>query len=155
MTWYYESKPIDESILEAYVGFVYCITNLEDNKKYIGKKLLKFRKSKKVKAKKKRYLVESDWKTYWGSNKNLVVDVEELGEDKFIRQILRLCKTKGECNYFEAKYQFEMSALESNEFYNDWIMVKVHRSHIKKVDFSERASILRLLTEQEDSHALA
>lgn len=147
MTWYYESKPIDESILESYVGFVYCITNLEDDKKYIGKKLLKFKKSKQVKGKKKKFLVESDWKKYWGSNKNLISDVEELGEEKFFRQILRLCKTKGEMSYYEAKFQFEMSALETDTFYNEWIMVKVHKSHLKKVDFSEKCSIMRLLTE--------
>jgi hypothetical protein len=147
MTWLYESKPIDENILESYVGFVYCISNLEDNKKYIGKKLLKFRKSKQVKGKKKRYLVDSDWRTYWGSNKNLIADVDEIGEGKFIREILRLCKTKGECNYFEARYQFEYSVLEIDSYYNDWIMVKVHRSHIKKIDFSEKASIIKLLVE--------
>jgi hypothetical protein len=154
MTWYYESKPIDENILESYVGFVYCISNLEDNKKYIGKKLLKFRKSKQVKGKKKRYLVDSNWRTYWGSNKNLIADVDEIGEGKFVREILRLCKTKGECNYFEAKFQFELSALESETFYNDWIMVKVHRSHIKKIDFSEKTSIMKLLFEKENEHAL-
>lgn len=147
MTWLYESKPIDENILESYVGFVYCISNLEDNKKYIGKKLLKFKKSKQVKGKKKRYLVDSDWRTYWGSNKNLIADVDEIGEGKFIREILRLCKTKGECNYFEARYQFEYSVLEIDSYYNDWIMVKVHRSHIKKIDFSEKASIINLLVE--------
>jgi hypothetical protein len=143
--WTYNSQPIDETILDSYVGFVYCITNLVDNKKYIGKKLFKFKKTKMVKGKKKRLLVESDWKKYWGSNKNLIIDVEELGEDKFTREILRLCKSKGECNYFEAKYQFESSALESESFYNDHIMVRVHRSHIKKVDFSEKVGIMRLL----------
>lgn len=144
MTWLYESNPIDESILDQYVGFVYCITNLVDDRKYIGKKLLKFKKSKIVKGKKKRFLVESDWKKYWGSNKLLKVDVEELGEENFIREILVLCKSKGECNYFEAKFQFQLGVLESEKFYNDQIMARVHRSHIKKLDFSERESIMKL-----------
>lgn len=144
--WTYNSEPIDESNLESYAGFVYCITNLTDKRRYIGKKLFKFKKSKTVKGKKKRFLVESDWKQYWGSNKHLIVDVEELGEENFTREILRLCKTKGEMSYFEAKFQFEMGVLEDISFYNEWIMCKVHRTHLKKLDFSERASIIRLIT---------
>lgn len=136
MTWYYESAPIDEQILESYVGFVYCIVNLTNNKRYIGKKLLKFKKTKQVKGKKKKFLVDSDWRTYWGSNKALLEDVATFGEYNFKRVILRLCASKGECNYFEAKLQFETCALESDLYYNDWIMLKVHRSHLKKVDFS-------------------
>jgi len=137
MTWYYEYNQIDETILESYIGFVYCITNLTNGKRYIGKKLLKFKRSKRVKGKTKRFLVDSDWRTYWGSNKSLIADVESLGEDKFRRDIMRLCASKGECNYFEAKLQFECNVLETDSFYNDWIMLKVHRSHLKKVDFSD------------------
>jgi len=136
MSWTFESQPIDETILDDYVGFVYCITNLIDNKKYIGKKLLKFRRTKVVKGKKKKILVESDWKKYWGSNKNLIADVEKLGEDKFAREILKFCKSKGECNYYESKLQFERAVLETDTYYNDWIMCKIHRSHVKKLDFS-------------------
>ena len=136
MTWYYDNNPIDETILNSYVGFVYCIVNLTNNKRYIGKKLLKFKKTKQVKGKKKRFLVDSDWRTYWGSNKALLEDVSTLGESSFKRIILRLCNSKGECNYFEAKFQFEACALETESYYNDWIMLKVHRSHLKKVDFS-------------------
>lgn len=143
--WLYNGRPIDESELEGYVGFVYVITNLEDDRVYIGKKTLKFRKTRVVKGKKKRYLVDSDWRTYWGSNKLLHEDVLELGEDKFKREVLRLCKTKGELSYFEAKYQFETCALETDKAYNEWIMVKVHRSHLKKVDFSEKSSIMALV----------
>jgi hypothetical protein len=136
MSWTFESQPIDETILDDYVGFVYCITNLIDNKKYIGKKLLKFRRTKVVKGKKKKILVESDWKKYWGSNKNLIADVEKLGEDKFAREILKFCRSKGECNYYESKLQFERAVLETDTYYNDWIMCKIHRSHVKKLDFS-------------------
>lgn len=142
--WLYNGNQIDESILEDYVGFVYMITNHEDDRQYVGKKLLKFRKTKKVKGKKKKVLVDSDWKTYWGSNKHLIEDVKELGESKFTRKILRLCKTRGEMNYYEAKWQFEYNVLESEKFYNEWIMVKIHKTHIKKVDFSQNANIMAL-----------
>jgi hypothetical protein len=135
MSWIFESQPVYETVLDDYVGFVYCITNLIDNKKYIGKKLLKFRRTKVVKGKKKKLLVESDWKKYWGSNKNLIADVEALGEDKFAREILKFCKSKGECNYYEAKLQFERAVLETDTYYNDWIMVRVHKKHLSKVSF--------------------
>jgi flagellin-like hook-associated protein FlgL len=115
------------------VGFVYNITNLTNNKQYIGKKLLKKTKTKQVKGKKKRSLVESDWKTYYGSNKELQDDVIQMGTSYFKREILRLCKSKGECNYFEAKYQFELGVLQSEDYYNTWIQVKVHKSHLKNI----------------------
>ena len=140
--WLYDEGPVDESTLEEYIGFVYIITNLEDQRRYIGKKLLKFRRSKKVKGRKKKFLVDSDWKDYWGSNKSLQEDVRELGEERFERRILRLCRSRGEMNYYEAKYQFENDVLESDAWYNDAIMVKVHRSHIKKVDFASRRIIM-------------
>jgi hypothetical protein len=141
--WLYDDKPVDEPELENYIGFVYVIENKTDNRMYIGKKLLKFKRTKKIKGRNKKVSVDSDWKKYWGSNKNLQEDVLELGEDKFQRKILRLCKSKGEMNYYEAKYQFELGVLESDQYYNDAIMVKVHRSHIKKVDFSNQRVIMK------------
>lgn len=131
--WCYQGQIVESDIIEEYVGFVYNITNLTNNKRYIGKKLLKKTKTKQVKGKKKRSLVESDWKTYYGSNKELQDDVVQMGASNFKREILRLCKTKGECNYFEAKYQFNLEVLETNDYYNTWIQVKVHRSHLNKI----------------------
>jgi hypothetical protein len=107
------------------------ITNLTNGRKYIGKKLLKFKKTKQVKGRKKSFLVDSDWKTYFGSNKVLQEDVKNLGEQNFKREILHLCKTKGMCNYLEAKLQFENNVLESDEWYNDYIMCRLNGSHVK------------------------
>jgi hypothetical protein len=131
--WSYNNLIVDSDIIDEYVGFVYQITNLTNNRRYIGKKLLKRTKTKQVKGKKKRSLVESDWKTYYGSNKELQEDVTQVGASNFKREILRLCKTKGECNYFEAKYQFDLKVLESEDFYNCWIQVKVHKAHLKNI----------------------
>ena len=133
--WLHSGKPIDEESLEDFVGFVYIITCLESQRKYIGKKLFKFKRTKTVKGKKKRLSVESDWRKYWGSNKTLLEEVATVGEDKFRREVLRLCRSKGELNYFEAKYQFTMGALESEAYYNEWITLKIHKAHLKKVDF--------------------
>lgn len=130
--WTYQDKPVSEADVKNYVGFVYLITNIFSNRKYIGKKLFKFTRTKKVKGKKKRTKVKSDWETYFGSNKELLADVTKLGEDSFRREILHLCSSKGMCNYLEAKEQMLSGALESDDYYNDWIMVKVHRSHMKK-----------------------
>ena len=134
--WLYYGEPINESFLDDFIGFVYIITNLDSGRQYIGKKLFKFKRTKTVKGKKKKILVDSDWKTYWGSNKVLIEEVQSLGPDKYKREIVRLCKSKGELNYFEAKYQFTLGALESEQFYNEWIACKIHKAHLKKVDFS-------------------
>jgi hypothetical protein len=129
--WLYFGAPLTTELTEDYVGFVYEITNVDSGKKYIGKKLFKFSRSKQVKGKKKRFKIDSDWKDYYGSNNELKEDVDSLGTDKFKRVVLKLCKTKGDCNYWEAKYQFDYRVLESDLYYNSWISVKVHKSHVK------------------------
>ena len=128
--WLFEGKIVDSDVLEHNHGFVYLITNTANGHKYIGKKLLKKPKTRQVKGKKKKSLVESDWKSYWGSSKKLLDDIQELGYANFSREILRLCKSKGECNYFEAKYQMIYGVLEVDGWYNDWIACKVSRSHL-------------------------
>jgi hypothetical protein len=129
--WTLDGKIVDTEDIKDYYGFVYCITNLADGRKYIGKKFFYASKTKQVKKKKKRYKAESDWKTYYGSNDALKEDVNTLGKDKFKREILRLCKTKGTCNYYEAREQFVLDVLRDPNYYNIWIQVKVHKSHIK------------------------
>jgi hypothetical protein len=126
--WYYKNEPYEE--IGEYIGYVYQITNLMNNKKYIGKKNFYFSKTKQVKGKKKRIKVESDWKTYYGSNKELQEDVNKYGEQNFRRDILMLCKSKGEFGYYEAKLQFENNVLERDDFYNTWIMCRVHKKHL-------------------------
>ena len=78
----------------------------------------------------------SDWPTYYGSSEELQKDVVLYGKDKFKREILHLCKSKGECSYVEAKEQFAHKVMESEEYYNSWIMVRVRKSHIK--DYNAR-----------------
>ena len=126
--WLYNNEPFDD--IADYVGFVYIITNLTNGRKYIGKKNFYFSKTRTIKGKKKRSKIESDWREYYGSNKELLEDVEKLGRDLFKREIVRLCKSKGEFGYWEAKLQFENNVLESDEWYNTWIMVRVHKKHL-------------------------
>jgi len=138
MPWLYEGLEINE-LPEDCVGYVYCITNLTTGKKYIGKKLSKFSKTtyKTVKQKngikkrkKIRSKIDSDWRVYTGSNLELNKDIEELGIENFSREILYYCKSKAECSYIEAREQFNRKVLESDEYYNGIIAVKVHKSHV-------------------------
>lgn len=115
-------------------GFVYIITNLLDNRKYIGKKFFYTSKRKQVNKVRKRYKVESDWKEYWSSSEELKADIQKHGKENFKREIIHLCKSKGVTNYLEAKEQFQNSVLENKDmWYNSWIMVKVSRSHLNKI----------------------
>lgn len=128
--WLYNSFPFEE-IPETAYGYVYLITNTITGRKYIGKKLFWFRKTKVLKGKKKRIKVESDWREYWSSSDEVKKDVETLGTDKFIREILHICPNKGSCNYLEAREQMDRRVLETEDYYNGQIQCRVHRTHIK------------------------
>jgi hypothetical protein len=140
MSWYYENQLI-EQLPEECVGFVYLITNITTGRKYIGKKLSKFAKTsyKTVKLKngtkkkkKIRSKIDSDWRDYYGSNVELNKDVEQLGKENFRRDILFYCTSKAQCSYIEAREQFNHKVLESKDYYNGQISVRVHGSHILK-----------------------
>jgi hypothetical protein len=137
--WLFENSPV-ESLPDDCIGFVYLITNKVTGRKYIGKKLAKFSKTtyrtvklKNGNKKKKRIKskIDSDWQTYYGSNDELNKDVETLGPENFTREILYYCSSKAECSYIEAREQFRHQVLESDEYYNGHIQVRVHGSHIK------------------------
>lgn len=129
MVWYLDGCPVDE-IEPEYVAFVYEIENLQNGRKYIGKKQLLFKKTKILKGKKKKFMVESDWREYYGSNEELLNDVAEFGIGQFKRTILRLCKSKGEASYYESKFIFEADAIIKEEWYNSWISCRVRKSHL-------------------------
>jgi len=132
--WYYNNEQFDTAP-EDYQGFVYLITNLSNNRKYIGKKnfwkpkILPINKTRKRRV---RTRTESDWRDYYGSSQEVILLVEQTGRDSFQREILKLCKTKGEMSYYEAKYQFEKDVLLNDEYYNEFIGCKIHSKHLKK-----------------------
>lgn len=127
MHWTYKGKKVIEVPAE-YVGFVYMITNKTNKRKYIGKKLARFKKTRpplKGRKNKRRSEVESDWRDYWGSSDKLNEDIKILGEKKFKREILYFCKSRSELSYLEAKEQFTRGVLETDEYYNGIINVRV------------------------------
>ena len=139
MTWYYQNTLV-ETLPDDCVGFVYLITNNLSGRKYIGKKLAKFSKTtyKTVKQKngikkrkKIRSKIDSDWQEYYGSSPELTADIIKLGTKNFSREILFYCQSKSECSYIEAREQFSRKVLESADYYNGHIQVRVHGSHIK------------------------
>lgn len=136
--WTFQETVV-ESLPDDCVGFVYLIVNKTNDRKYVGKKLAKFSKTtyKTVvlkngtkKKKKIRSKIDSDWITYYGSSVELSKDIALLGVDNFTREILFYCKSKAECSYIEAREQFTRRVLESTEYYNGQISVRVHGSHI-------------------------
>lgn len=136
--WLYNNQEITE-LPEDCVGFVYLITNLTNQRKYVGKKLAKFsktsyktvtlkngtKKKKKIKSK-----IDSDWMEYYGSSIELNKDIEIHGKENFTREILFFCKSKAECSYIEAREQFTRKVLETTDYYNNNIMCRIHGSHI-------------------------
>jgi hypothetical protein len=141
INWLYNDTIFTEQDIGENYGFIYLITNMVNGRKYIGKKFFYSMKSKIVKGKRKKFKIISDWQTYYGSSAELQKDIDSIGVSNFKREILYLCKSKGECGYLEAKEQFDRCVLESEQYYNNWIMVRVRKSHIKAYNDRIMASI--------------
>lgn len=129
--WTYKGQEFLEEHIGSAYGYVYCITNTINGKQYIGKKFFSKAGYKTVKGKRKKIRKPSDWLTYWGSNKTLLEDIQENGEEHFRREILHLCNNRSDCAYLELREQIDRRVLESDGYYNDWVMVKVRKDNIK------------------------
>ena len=134
--WIYQGREFTEEQIGENYGFVYQITNRATNKKYIGKKFFWSTRTLpplKGKTRRRKKKVMSDWMDYYGSNEELKLLVEKQGTDFYYREILILCKTKGECSYMEAKLQFENDVLLRDDYYNEFIGCKIHSSHVRNL----------------------
>ena len=137
--WSYQGISI-KKLPEECVGFVYQITNTTNGRMYIGKKLAKFKRSRKPlkgRKNKRRYKVDSDWQDYYGSSDELTIDIKKLGKENFKREILFYCNSKAVMSYVEAREQFARKVLESNDYYNGHIRVRVHGKGILKEKASD------------------
>ena len=111
-------------------GFIYEITNVIENKKYIGKKqCLSKIKRKPLKGKKRNRIdhKESDWKEYTSSSNELNEDIKKYGKENFIFKILKICNSKWELAYFEIKEQLDRQVLLRKDYYNGIINVRIGR----------------------------
>ena len=137
MDWIYQGvkyEPPKDFSTDDYYGFVYCITNRTTNRKYIGKKFFWSKKTLpplKGYKRKRRSIIESNWRDYYGSSKEVQQLVEDKGTENYSREILHLCKSKGTMSYYEAKIQFQYDVLLSDEYYNEFIGCKIHSKHLK------------------------
>jgi len=132
--WLFEDKEF-EGDTEGFYGFVYEIENLSNGKKYIGRKYFTKAGYKQKKGKIKKIRKTSDWELYYGSSGSLKEDIEIFGKETFRRTILKLCKTRGECNYWESKFILERDAILNNKYYNESIQCRIHSSHVKHLLF--------------------
>lgn len=138
--WIYSGKPFESEDINEYYGFIYRITNTVNGHDYVGRKYFKTIKKRpplKGKKNKRRETVETDWKDYWGSSARLVEDMTRLGKDKFTREIIHLCKSRGETNYMEAYYQFKEGVLLKENNYNGIIQIKLGKGSVKDLIINE------------------
>ena len=138
--WTYLDKTFESEDILDYYGFIYRITNTTNGHDYIGRKYfttIKKRPPLKGKKNKRRETVETDWKDYWGSSARLVEDMARLGKDKFTREIIHLCKSRGETNYMEAYYQFKEGVLLKENNYNGIIQIKLGKGSVKDLIIKE------------------
>jgi hypothetical protein len=132
--WLYKNEELTELPVDC-EAFVYLITNKSSGMMYVGKKLAKFKMTKpplKGNKNKRHSTKESDWREYWGSSDRLKSDVEKLGPENFTREILHFCPSRGIASYLEAREQFERRVLETDDYYNGIINVRIGGSNILK-----------------------
>ena len=130
MTWKYNNQEFTE-VPKGMEGFVYLITNLTNNKKYIGKKHFWTRQKDRKTGRRK--TKESDWQKYFGSCDELIEDVKNLGEDKFLREILYLCPHKKSMSFYETMEQFKRDVIFKEEYYNTNVEGKFFSSEVDRI----------------------
>ena len=140
--WSYEGKPFTPSYdeLKEWQCFVYIITD-DDGRSYVGVKQFHKKVTRpplKGRKNKRRGIAESDWKTYTGSSSSLNEKVAGGGTDALTRrEILHLCRTKGDGAFLEAKEQFDRGVLFRDDYHNEIINLRTHSKHLSE-DLKEK-----------------
>lgn len=126
----------DSEHIGDYIGFIYVLRDMETDRLYVGKKIFHNKKAKpplKGKTKRRISYVESDWKDYYGSNPTIQQLMKTCDPYRFKREILHLCMSKSEMGYLETKELFDRGALISDQYFNDWITVRVTKKQLGAV----------------------
>ena len=129
--WLYQNTNFTSDDIDDKFGFVYCITNNENGRQYIGRKY--FWKFRTPKGKKRKVKSESDWKNYYGSCPELKEEIQQLGKQNFSRTILSLHNTKGQTNFEETRQLFVKGVLTESlsdgtpKYYNSNILSRYFR----------------------------
>ncbi len=131
--WIYKNTAFTSNNIGSFFGYVYCITNLQSSKQYIGRKY--FWQFRKPRGKSRKVRSESDWKRYYGSSAELNADRKLIGNNCFRREIISLHETKGWVNYEETKQLFLNNVLSEDEnYYNSNILGR----YMKKDYYNEQ-----------------
>ncbi len=134
--WTYNDVDFSSDDIGDYYGFIYRITNMVNGHDYVGRKYFRTkRKLKPLKGRKnnRHRIIETDWESYYGSSKRLLEDIEVLGKENFKREIILLCDTRGNTNYYEAKIQFDEDVLLREDNYNGIIAIKIGVGSVKNI----------------------
>ena len=129
--WTYQGSTFTSADINEFFGFVYRITNLQNGRKYIGRKY--FTQRRKLRGSRRKRTSESDWKAYYGSSKELTEDRKLLGSNCFKREIISLHRTKGQVNFEETKQLFLHNVLTETLdgitplYYNSYILGRYMR----------------------------
>lgn len=131
--WIYKDTIITsiEDVPEGSYGFIYKVTHKPTHKKYLGKKVLHYNKTLpplKGKKRKRKVVVESDWKKYYGSEQTIKQLIKEGKQDEFTREILQFVPTKKLLTYYETKLQFSEGVLEDDIWLNSNILGKFFKN---------------------------
>jgi len=143
--WLYKGEQIQD-VPEGTFGFIYLITNLLNNKKYVGRKYVSSTRKKPLTAKQKRegkkrqikVTTESDWREYMGSSKPLLEDIAKYGKDNFRFEILIFAETKGQTNFLEETAHHKLNVLIDPDFYNDSIGPRRYMGMKKDAEFHKK-----------------
>lgn len=135
--WHYNNKEfkIEDAPSEA-IGFVYVITDIHNDKKYVGEKLLWSKRKLpplKGKTRKRIKIVETDWKKYYGSSETVKALIEEHGVDNFHREIIHFAHNKSELHYLEAYEQITRGVLLRDDYYNGIVSCRINHRGLERL----------------------
>lgn len=116
--------------IKEHFGFVYLITNNINGRWYVGKKGIYASAGKRGKS---RLRKESDWRSYWGSSRELIADIQKYGKENFTREILSVWDTKFDLMYNELLTQIAHDVVGSPLTYNGCLNCRSFIPKSKKI----------------------